>query len=331
MRLLSFGKGSVRRRLHSWAFMVVLGVAFAAPAKAFPERGQSAGSMPSGIPRGSTLPTEGSLSDPDGGSISMRTWVLIEARAEDFSVQVVSQISNPSNQRHLPSGVSFGLPDGYRGFQAGTTPSGLRVRLDGSAVRLEGPITPGEQQASFAFAIPHNGEEQLSFRMTMPSGTAEVQVGWVGPRGSNVSVEGFSQAIPGHLPNGVRLEVVRRHFDNPSAQSPVIACNLGGLPTRGSAPTIAGLMAAILVIGGLIGALRPLLGGDGQRVADQRRELTAGRTRLIEELVLLERARNEGLVGQETYESTHRELLRAAVRLERALGGELLGKRHISV
>jgi hypothetical protein len=319
MRSFSLYGRLIRTRAHALALVMTVGVILTPAAEAFPELARSTGLTSSNTPARTALPVGGMGADTVETSISMRAWVLVEARPEEFFVEVVLQISNPNKQRHLPVGVGFTLPNGHRSFQTESTPSGLRLRLNGSEVQLEGPVTRGVQQASFAFAIPTGGEEQFSFRMTMPPGTAEVQVGWVGPHGSDINVEGFSQAIPGHLPNGMKLLVVRRDFDGSLVDRPVIACNINGLPTKGPARTIAALIAIVLVVGGLAGGLRLSLRRHGKAAARGREELVAGRALLIEELVFVERAWNDKVIGQETYETTRRELLQAAVRVEHVL------------
>lgn len=250
-----------------------------------------------------------------GTMVGMRGIVVVETRDDVFQLEMMLRIFNVGRTTWVPKDVSFALPEGTKGFVANETMTDVRVKLDGERnVQLLGTYTPGQHDVTFRFQVPNNHTERREISFDLPPRVAELRIIAAAAPGMSMSVPGFEAAEPSVGNNGERMLVTGRQLRPGDPELEAVTIQLSGIPTPGPGRWIAAALALLAALGGLAGYLRrsPVNGGSALPAQDA----AAARSRLLDELVDVERAHRQGEIGPKTYERARRALVDALTRLE---------------
>jgi hypothetical protein len=250
----------------------------------------------------------------DEASVGSRGFVYVETRDDVFQFEVLFRVFNMGGVTWVPEGATMKLPTGFKAFKAGESPTDVRFEEDaGHGARLAGTFSPGQHNVSFRFQLPRHEEDSASFRFGLPPHTAEIRVIAEAAPSMQLDVDGFEKPQTDVNQNGQRVLVTRHVAKRGEPALGSFGVVLSGIPSPGPGRWYAVLIAAALAALG-VGVSRGKL---GQRAQAEIAERDAERARqvLLDELVLLTRARREERIGPSTYESARRSLVEALARI----------------
>ena len=250
--------------------------------------------------------------------IGMRSILHIEPRDDVFQFEAMFQIFNIGRVTWLPADAGMELPPGFKAFNAQEGMNDARFTASGDGVKLEGSFPPGERDAAFRFQTPSDNQETATFRLTLPPHVAEIRVSASAAPGMTLRVDGFDSAQSGTTEEGQRVLVTGRQLMRGQSEMRELVITLGGLPTPGPGRWIAVALALGLVSAGVVSA-RASRGSRGRPRALAAEDVARARDLLLEEIVLLERARRREAIGPKSYENARRMLVDGLARLEAGL------------
>jgi hypothetical protein len=248
----------------------------------------------------------------DDTFIASRALFVVEPRDDIFQIQVLYRLHNTNPVSWVPDDFRIHLPSKAKAFRAATSDGDLQLIEEGDAVRVKGTIGPGEHELSYSYQLDNPGEPTAHLQLPLPPHTVDAKIYVESSSQMGLSSPDLDAATETRGKNGQRALMALRDFLNANATRPSeLSATITGLPTRGSGPIVAAILAA-------------LLGGFGvyaARAAKQTGPLAAedrerARNLLLDELVALERAFRGDQIGPKTYEQTKRTLLEALVRIE---------------
>ncbi len=252
--------------------------------------------------------------DVDQAHVGMRGIIYIETRDDVFQFQVMMRILNLGAVSWVPDNVLIKLPSGFKAFAAEKGMTDVRWEADEDrGAKLLGTFTPGQHDASFRFQVPKQREANAYFSLGMLPHVFEMRVIAAASARMTLTVDGYEPPRTDQTENGQRVVVTRRVFD---AGDKVEAVNitLSGLPVPGPGRWIAALLAAALAASGF-GAAWGYLSFDAPGKTRRDEELQVARELLLDELVVVERARREGDLGPRAHSDARKALLDALARL----------------
>lgn len=247
--------------------------------------------------------------------IAMRGLVYVQPRDDLFQMEVWFQVYNLGQVTWVPDRVSIDLPAGSKAFTARESMSDVRFELEGDerAVLL-GTFSPGQHDVRFAFQVDNPQKESVSFDLSLPPHVGEFRVVAEAAKGMTLSARDYPPVQVSTGPGGDRVLVTQKRGQDLDD----VQFSLGGLPTRGSAPWLAVLIAAVAAGSGVYVASNPPT--RGRRRGKRRAELKQAKKVLLDELVQLESAKRDGTVGPKSYDRTRRALITALARVVQADG-----------
>ena len=248
------------------------------------------------------------------GSIGSRGFVYVETRDDVFQFEVLFRVFNMGTITWVPDGVHMRLPVGFKAFNPGESMTDVRFEeAPGSGAKLAGTFSPGQHNVSFRFQVPRHEESSSSFRFGLPPHTAEIRVIAEAAPTMQLDIDGFERPQTDVNQNGQRVVVTRHVAKRGEPALDNFELMLSGIPTPGPGRWVAVLIAAALAALGFA-VWRGLVGRDAQ---DDLRERDAERARqlLLDELVDLTRARQQGRIGPGTFEGARRNLVEALSRI----------------
>ncbi|MDQ2645890.1 MAG: hypothetical protein M3020_18895 [Myxococcota bacterium] len=252
--------------------------------------------------------------DVDQAYVGMRGIVYIETRDDVFQFQVMMRILNLGAVSWVPDNVTIKLPSGFKAFAAEKGMTDVRWEPDEErGAKLLGTFTPGQHDASFRFQVPKQREANAYFTLGMLPHVFEMRVIAAASATMTLTVDGYEPPRTDQTENGQRVVVTRRVFDaNDKVET--VNITLSGLPVPGPGRWIAALLAAALAASGF-GAAWGYLSFDAPGKTKRDEELEVARELLLEELVVVERARREGDLGPRAHSDARKALLDALARL----------------
>ena len=245
--------------------------------------------------------------------VAFESIVFVEPRDSVFQFEVLYRVYNVGQSVWVPDEVQVNLPSDRQAVTAQASGEDVQVQVSPLGVRLEGAVTPGQHQLSFTFQIPRHNTSTASFEVGLPPHVMQARVGVASSRTTELSVDGFQEARPSASQSGQRLLVAVQTFDQRTRPPAELRFEIRGLPTLGSGRVVAAVVASSLALLGLLFALyrHRRSNQDAPKVLQDH-----ARTRLLNELADLERAKVTGSVGPRTYQDTRTTLVEALVRLE---------------
>ncbi len=206
-------------------------------------------------------------------------------------------------------GLRFTLPEGATAFTAAPSMEDVRLTMEGREVLFRGSVPPTVDQPTelaFQFQVKLRGGD-VDLAIALPLPVVNVGVATEAPAGLGLSVEGFPAATERNV-GGQRVLVTTLSRQPSDAPVSAIRWRLTGIPrAAGPMRTVASLLAAAVVLGGVASALSRRKAAGGRRSAG---EVESERQRVLAEFEALVSLRRDGEVGPITYERRRRELAR---------------------
>jgi hypothetical protein len=249
--------------------------------------------------------------DINQARIAMRGLIYVQPRDDVFQCEAWFQVFNVGAVAWVPSSLNLRLPEGAKAFTSHESTGNARFESDEDGVAtLHGTYVPGRQNdVRFSFQIPNEQTSVASFDLPLPPHVGEFRVIVESAPGMGLSARGFPPAQSSTGARGERILVTQAR----GSALDSVHFQLTGLPTRGSAPWVAIVLAVGIAAGGVSTAFGR---SDPRRKRQQARaDRKEAKNKILDELVELERAHRAGRIGPRAYEETRRTLLAALARL----------------
>jgi hypothetical protein len=247
--------------------------------------------------------------------VGMRGVMYIEPREDVFQLEVLYSVYNIGRVTWVPSNIRLTMPDGFKAFTADDSMNDTRFVADGNDLVLKGTYGPGEYDVGFRFQLPNPHNSTVDLNLPLPPHVADMRVIVSTSKGMDLRVAGFPQAQHAFDRNGQRVLVTERQLHRGEQAMSDLDITLIGLPTPGDGRWYALILAIVFISGGLFTALAARR-STSRRPAPLPQNLASAHALLLNELVLLERAKHTQAIGPKSYDRTRRELLDALARLE---------------
>jgi hypothetical protein len=205
----------------------------------------------------------------------------------------------------------LGLPQNSSAIESESQTPGLGWVPESGAARLVGTAGPGRHELVLRFQVKSQHDDQASFRFDLPPRVGAAQVAAEGPSSLKLAVADAPAPELRSGPKGQRLWVVSRQAPREGPALRELAVTLSGIPTPGQGRWLALGAALLFVAWGVWPAPKRKPGTRGLSAEDSNRAHAV----VLDELVALERARQDGVIGAGTYEATRGKLLRALSEL----------------
>lgn len=247
--------------------------------------------------------------------IGLQAMVYVEVKDDALQFEQVFTVFNLGKKTWVPNDVVVDLPQGFRAFVAPKQMTDVGFdQVAGRGAKLRGTFTPGQHEVSFRYQVPWDGSENVALALGMPPHVARMMVVSEATRGMTLRVGDFPPAQPTTAMNGQHVLVTERQLRPGDPQVETMRISLENLPGPGPGRWIALGLAALAVAGGIVTALNQRKKGSEAR-AEIERDAARARERLVDELRALEKAREAGEVGPQTYEQVRKMLVDALGRL----------------
>jgi hypothetical protein len=232
--------------------------------------------------------------------------IIIEYQDDNLTLFYLLEIvNNARTPIDIGGPMLIKLPTGAAGASTmqGSSPN---VSAQGDMVTITGPFPPGKTLAQVGFSLPQAGAT-LKLEQTWPAALSQVFVGMekignmqiASPQLTDVR-EMNSEGQPFIMATGGRINA-----------GETLVLNLTGLPAHSMLPRNVALIATVVIFGvGAWFALSPR-----KAHAAQDAKLTARREKLLDEIVALERKRQQKALSA----ADEARLLRATTELERVI------------
>jgi hypothetical protein len=231
-----------------------------------------------------------------------------EVRDDRIQVEQVFTVYNLGRTAWQPDDVRIPLPEGTTAFNAQASMSDQGVDEVGGAAKLRGTFPPGKHAINFRWQLPWSGERDMDFEVGLPPHVAVARVMMPASAEIKLLATGFPPAEVRHDAQGQSFLVSERHVTPGDAKLSSLTIGIHDLPTPGLGRLFATLLASCGVgLGLFLGLPRrghPRAQGDPLAI----------REAILRDLFELERARETGDVGPQTYERARGELLDALAR-----------------
>jgi hypothetical protein len=266
------------------------------------------------------LPIYESQKTLDNLLLLTRTLIALVPQDNMFVVDVLFRVENYGEISWLPENVSFALPEGFKALTVREPNMDGHFEADGDhGVKLVGTLAPGQHDLMFRFHLPTDGKPDLSFKFPTALNTGMVRVILESSPTMHLTLPGFPEPEESRNQEGQRRLVAGRDFVNEKVRAPEeIEVKISGIPTPAAGRSVAVGLAAVIAVGGLAQAFGRRRSPTAPRsdLSPEDRE-RAGEL-LLEELISLEQAFQQGSIGRKTHEQAKRQLLEAFARLRAA-------------
>ncbi|MFI5299468.1 MAG: carboxypeptidase-like regulatory domain-containing protein [Polyangiales bacterium] len=254
------------------------------------------------------FPVTGSLDGMMAGFTAVDT--TIEVRDDVIEVNQIFQFTSVTPKTWaLGDGFTLKLPAQFKGLREAETSNDYHATaIEGVGVKWTGSFPPGQSQLAYDFKLPYSGDEAtVDFEAELPTRVIAARVRVMSRKGMSLDVDGFPASKSDTSETGVKVLSTLRQ-GSPQEPLHTIAVHIKGLPVRGMDRFFAMLGALGAVAIGLFFASRPPSPRSSADTALRARLLAERRRVTVDELELLDRARDKGDVGVEAY-ATERERL----------------------
>ena len=259
-----------------------------------------------------TLHVYPATSDLGDTQVAMQAVAYVVPRDDVFQWEFLLTVFNMGKVAWVTEDTRLGLPAGSSAIESEPRAPGLGWVPESGSARLVGTASPGRYEVLLRFQVKSQHDERASFHFDLPPRVGAAQVVAEGPSSLKLEV---ADAPPPQLrsgPKGQRLWVVGWQASQGDPELRELAVTLSGMPTPGQGRWIALGLALLL---GTWGAWPRSRSGTQAWSAEDARK---GHAIVLDELVALERAKQDGVIGSGTYESTRGKLLRALGELGRS-------------
>jgi hypothetical protein len=264
------------------------------------------------------MPVYESQSELDGLLMLTRTLVALIPQDNLFVVDVLFRVENYGDVSWLPENIVFPLPEGFKALTVRDPKKDAHFEAAGdTGVKLVGTIAPGQHDLLFRFHLPTEGKSERSFRFPTNINTGMVRVILESSPTMKLEIPGFPAPEESRNQEGQRRLMTGRDFVTDKVRAPDdIEIKISGIPTPAAGRSVAVGLAAVIALGGIAqGISRRRSPTTPQRSDLSKEDRQRASELLLEELIGLEQAFQQGTIGRKTHEAAKRQLLEAFARL----------------
>jgi hypothetical protein len=246
-------------------------------------------------------------------TVVMGAFVSVEPREDVFQLEMAVHVFNVSKTAWIPTDVIIGLPDGFRAFAADESMGDDRFEaVEGRGAALRGTFTPGEARVAFRFQVPKPAESEFTIDLKLPQRVAQAQVVAAANPEMTLEVAGFPEPETRKTPNGERVLITMKTIKRGEDPIRTMSLTLTGLRVPSSGRWVAVMIALVFAVLGGFAARGDIHIASAEKVQGDR---VRARELILQELLLVERAKTSGSLGPNAYERAHRTLLDALARI----------------
>jgi len=263
------------------------------------------------------VPVFASTDNLDGLLLLSRSVVAFVPQDDLFVVNFLWRVENYSEKAWTPKELGIELPPGFRALNIVTANGDARFEPDGErGVKFGGTFVPGQHDISFRFHLPTEGQSERQVYIPTPAHLGSMRVIVDGSPGMSLEVETFPTPEVSRNQDGQRRLSVARDFLKESKRPPdLIRVKIAGIPTPPRGKMVAVGVAVVIALMGLaqawLGRRRSVKPAADLSPEDRERASEL----LMEEMVSVERAFEQGAIGRKMHEQAKRQLLEAYARL----------------
>lgn len=263
------------------------------------------------------VPVYKSQNSLDGLLLLTRTLIALVPQDNMFVVDVLLRVENYGEVSWLPQNVKFPLPEGFKALNVREPNADGHFEADGdTGVKLTGTMSPGQHDLMFRFHLPTDGKPDISFHFPTSLNTGMVRVILESSPSMKLELPGFPAPEESRNQDGQRRLVAGRDFLSEKVRAPDdVEVKISGIPTPAAGRTVAVALAAALAIGGLAQAFNRKRSATPVRSDLSKEDRERASELILEELIALEQAFQQGSIGRKTHEQAKRQLLEAFARL----------------
>jgi hypothetical protein len=263
------------------------------------------------------VPVFASTDSLDGLLVLSRSVVALTPQDDLFVVNVIWRVENYSEKAWTPKDIGIALPSDFRALTIQSTGSDARFEPDGDkGVKFAGTFVPGQHDLTFRFHLPTDGQSERQFYIPTPAHIGSMRIIVDGSPDMKLDVEGFPAPEVTRNQDGQRRLVVTRDFLREGKRPPdLVRVKLAGIPTPPGGKYISVGVAAAIALAGLghnWGGRRRAARTPSNLSKEERERASE---LLLEEMLSLEQAFEQGAIGRKTHEHAKRQLLEAYSRL----------------
>jgi hypothetical protein len=246
-----------------------------------------------------------------------RTLIALVPQDNLFVVDVLFRVENYGEISWLPDNVNFALPEGFKALNIREPNADAHFEANGEeGVKLVGTLAPGQHDLMFRFHLPTNGKPDIDFIFPTALNTGMVRVILESSPTMHLSVPGFPEPEESRSQQGQRRLIVGRDFITDKTRAPdQVEVKISGIPTPAAGRSVAVGAAGVLAAVGLWQAFGRRRAGNSLRSDLSKEDRERASELLLEELISLEQAFQQGSIGRKTHEQAKRQLLEAFARL----------------
>ena len=263
------------------------------------------------------VPIYKSTSSLDGLLLITRTLIAMVPQDNMFVVDVLFRVENYGEISWLPENVSIPLPEGFKALTVREPKADGRFEADGdTGVKLVGTLAPGQHDLMFRFHLPTEGRSDMAFHFPTTLNTGMVRVVLESSPTMQLTLPGFPEPEESRNQDGQRRLIAGRDFINEKVRAPDdIEVKISGIPTPAKGRTVAVGLASLLALGGLAQVFNRKRTAVPARSDLSKEDRERASELILEELIALEQAFQQGSIGRKTHEQAKRQLLEAFARL----------------
>jgi hypothetical protein len=263
------------------------------------------------------MPVYPSTSSMEGLLILSRSLLAIIPQDNLFSIDVMMRFENFGEVSWIPENVVFPLPEGFRALNIKASEGNAHFEIDGDrGVKLAGTVSPGQHDLMFRFHLPTDGKSERKFSFPTNLNVGSVRVILDSSPTMGLKVKGFPEPDETRNQDGQRRLIASRDFLTEKVRSPEqVEVEISGIPTPASGRSVAVGLAAVIAFGGVAQTFGRRRSVNPTRSQLSKEDLERASELLLEELISLEQAFQQGTIGRKTHEQARRQLLEAFARL----------------
>jgi hypothetical protein len=253
----------------------------------------------------------------DGLLVLTRTLIALVPQDNLFVVDVLLRVENYGDVSWLPQNVVFPLPEGFKALTVREDKADAHFEPEGDrGVKLVGTLAPGQHDLMFRFQLPTDGQPDLSFHFPTSLNTGMVRVILESSPTMKLEVPGFPEPEETRNQEGQRRLVAGRDFIGEKVRAPDdIEVKISGIPTPAAGRTVAVVLAAAIALGGVAQGWSRRRSANPARSDLTKEDRERAGELILEELISLEQAFQQGTIGRKTHDQAKRQLLDAFARL----------------
>jgi hypothetical protein len=246
-----------------------------------------------------------------------RTLIALVPQDNMFVIDVLFRVENYGDVSWLPQNVVFPLPEGFKALNVRESKGDARFEADGdTGVKLVGTLAPGQKDLMFRFHLPTEGQPALAFNFPTSLNTGMVRVILESSPTMRLELPGFPDPEETRNPQGQRRLIAGRDFISEKVRAPQdIQIKISGIPTPAAGRTVAVVLAGAIALGGIAQAFGRKRSASPVRSDLSKEDRERASELILEELISLEQAFQQGSIGRKTHEQAKRQLLEAFARL----------------